>query len=145
MSAGRFSSTSIQIAARDGDLSRVRDLIRDGADVNADTGNLNSPLFEATTNCHIEVLELLLKADANVEFRRGERKALDEAIRKRHEHIAEMLVRAGASVKGAATYADLPSPLDAAARAGFQGLVTLLLERGADVKYHRGPTGTALN
>lgn len=75
MSAGRTSSSSIQIAARGGDLSRVRDLIGDGADMNADAGNLNSPLFEATTNCHIEVLELLLKADANVEFRREGRTA----------------------------------------------------------------------
>lgn len=54
-------------AAADGDIGRVRALLVQGADVNSTNAAGQTALILATAFQHIEVVELLLKANANIE------------------------------------------------------------------------------
>lgn len=52
-------------AASDGDVEKVRELIREGADVNYMFDVPSTPLHAASQAGHVEVMEILLKAGAD--------------------------------------------------------------------------------
>lgn len=135
------SATPLHIAAQDGDLDRVRELILAGADIDAVMNYGATPLTLATTFNRLEVMECLLAngADPNA----GEAIPLWEAAASRRVAAIRLLLRHGAdpnaAISGGAT------PLSAAyfhlwstPRARFHEALGLLLEAGADPDVYGG-------
>ena len=90
----QVEEANIWVAASDGDLARVRQLLQEGVDVNAQDDNGYSPLHGAVSYDHLELVKYLLTngADLNLTDEDG-----DQAI-----HLCEstamfdLLVEAGA-------------------------------------------------
>lgn len=81
------------IAARAGDLKRVKQLINSGATVNAADNNGNTPLMEAAFFRYPEVVRLLLEQGADASFQNyGGDTALTEAVRAGHVEVIELLL-----------------------------------------------------
>jgi diguanylate cyclase (GGDEF)-like protein len=81
------------VASRAGDLKRVRQLLKSGADVNATDNKGNSPLLEASFFKYPELVDLLLDngADIALENSMGDT-ALTEAVRAGHIEVVERLL-----------------------------------------------------
>jgi ankyrin repeat protein len=117
-------------AIRDADAQTVRNLIDNGADVNARDAEGNAPLILASLYASPQCVELLLEkgADANAANKAGVTALIRGAT---NYEKTRLLVSAGAKIR--VRTADLGnSPLILAARrAGNSRTVKLLLERGA--------------
>ncbi|HUU18847.1 MAG TPA: ankyrin repeat domain-containing protein [Sedimentisphaerales bacterium] len=117
------ADVSLDIVTRLGDMARVKSLIEDGADVNAENISGETPLHTAAATGHSEMAELLIAkgADVNAENRQGET-PLKFAADKGHKEIVELLIENGADVS-----------LHVVARLGDLARVKSLIENGADV------------
>ncbi|KAL2674068.1 hypothetical protein Neosp_012514 [[Neocosmospora] mangrovei] len=90
--------------------------------------NTTTPLIEAAYRGDDEMVRLILDSGANLNPRKGQGvEALATAISMGHESTTRLLINRGVPVKG--QYA----PLNFAASSGYEGMVQLLLEHGADV------------
>lgn len=117
---------ALRRAASAGDTASVRQLIAEGADVNAQDSYGYTALISAAWKGHLDTVRLLLDAgaDPNLETSYGAT-ALSSAAR-HHPEIVRMLLDAGADVdKGVA--------LVEAAWIGRHEIVRMLIEAGADV------------
>ena len=119
-------------AANDGDLARVRELIKQDADPDRDFPGAGSALIAAARQNHIEVMRVLLDAGADADQDvRGVGNALIAAASRGYVDAARLLIERGADVdadvRGEAT------PLIAAASEGDLDMVKLLVEHDADV------------
>ena len=122
------------------DIRRVKQAIREGADVNAEDDSGTSALVAAAAAAaargNLEILELLLDNGANPnKHREGTRAVLDEAILWEREEIVLLLIERGAAVKEPSsghTY------LHGAAFYGFPRVARELIRRGLDPQARGG-------
>jgi len=61
-----FDESDLHVAAQDGDLTRVRQLLADGRSPNAFDDISMTPLHYAAKGGHIDIMRLLLEAGADV-------------------------------------------------------------------------------
>ena len=90
-------------ATRKGDLSAVRKLLDEGADVNTRTRYASTPLFFACDRGHVEIARLLIArgADVNVKDNFYNATALTWAMSKKHDELVALLVEHGVDVSEA--------------------------------------------
>ena len=118
-------------AAQAGDLERVRELLTQGADVNAAQGDGMSALHWAGLGGHDEMIAVLLYAGANTEAitRLGRYTPLHLAARGGHGSAVATLLEGGANPD--ATASTGAAPLHFAAASGSADAVAALIEAGA--------------
>ena len=95
-----YEREQLHFAAQDGDLERVKELIKDGYDINAFDQDLSwTPLHCAAQYDHIEVVKYLLSQGADVnayeEDKIGET-PLGQVAEECSYEMAETLIKAGA-------------------------------------------------
>lgn len=122
--------TPLWRAAR-GDHSKVvRVLLGAGGDVDAQDSEGRSPLWWGARNDSVDVVQMLLDNGASVDIRDlAQRTPLNLASFNRCERVVRMLVGNSANVDG---WGWLP-PLVAAAQNGYENVVQILLDKGAEV------------
>jgi ankyrin repeat protein len=120
-------------AARRGDMDAVRQLLRDGADVNAAQPDGMSALHWAAERGDVQLAQMLLYAGASTETvtRIGEYTPLHIASRNGQTPVVDALLAAGADV-AATTRPGGTTPLHLAATGGEPTVIAALLEAGAD-------------
>jgi uncharacterized protein len=121
-------------AAARGDLDTVRDLLRNGADVNSAQGDGMTALHWAAERGELELTEVLIYSGANVDAgtRIGHYTPLHLASREGHADVVAALLRSKASPNAATTNSGV-TPLHLAAAAGKVDVIAELLKAGADV------------
>jgi ankyrin repeat protein len=145
--------TPVMVAARGGKTAIVEQLIAKGADVNARGARRQTALMWAVAQKHPDVVKVLLAHGADVSLRSerwsqvmavpphgylpynkeipaGDETALLFAARAGDLDSARLLVAAGANVNDADAWG--VSAVTLAAHAGFDDVVDLLLQKGAD-------------
>ncbi|KUM56572.1 hypothetical protein ACN42_g10641 [Penicillium freii] len=131
-------------AAAKGFMPLVEMHLRNGTDVNVQGLHRGTPLQAAAREGWEDIVELLLDKGAIVNARdEYHSTALHTASAKGHTRIAELLLRHGAdpNIQGKR---GIDTPLQAAARAGYEEVVKLLVDKGAIVDARGGDGGTAL-
>ncbi len=110
-------------ATRKGDLAAVKNLLDEGANVNARTRYDSTPLFFACDRGHLEVARLLIErgADVNVKDNFYNASALGWAMSKKHESLVALLIEKGA---------DASEALYGSIQGGDPVLFGLILEKG---------------
>ncbi len=78
-----------------GDLKRDKDVLADGADVNAKNKYGTTAVHTTAMNDHKEVAELLISKGADVNAKRDGRTPLDFAIGNKQTEIADLLRKHG--------------------------------------------------
>ena len=127
----QYGLTALYWASYKGDLQRVRDLLKNGADANVTTGIGTTPLMAAAQVGHLDVVRHLIDSGAQIDLAdRGGNTALMTAIVFGQSDVASFLVQAGAGIK--LTNKANCSSLHYSAATGDLGLVRLLLAEGAD-------------
>lgn len=138
----------LMVAAENGELTRVRTLLKQGGDLNARSKSGHTALMLAANAGHLEVVKALLnaKADANIRAytsHAGEFLTLTFAMNRCNKDwlkIFDAMIAAGAEVNPKEVFSS--SPLMYAITRYDPVLVKTLIERGADVdlKNERGTT-----
>nr|XP_046268231.1 kinase D-interacting substrate of 220 kDa B isoform X2 [Scatophagus argus] len=124
--------TPLMVAAEQGNLEIVQELIRRGANVNLDDVDCWTALISAAKEGHIEVVRELLENNANLEHRdMGGWTALMWAAYKGRTDVAELLLEKGANPNITGQYSVYP--IIWAAGRGHAEIVHLLLQHGAKV------------
>ncbi|KAM9354593.1 kinase D-interacting substrate of 220 kDa B isoform 1-T2 [Pholidichthys leucotaenia] len=124
--------TPLMVAAEQGSLEIVEELIRRGANVNLDDVDCWTALISAAKEGHIEVVRELLENNANVEHRdMGGWTALMWAAYKGRTDVARMLLEKAANPNITGQYSVYP--IIWAAGRGHAEIVHLLLQHGAKV------------
>ncbi|XP_046691957.1 kinase D-interacting substrate of 220 kDa B isoform X2 [Silurus meridionalis] len=124
--------TPLMLAAEQGSLEIVQELIRRGANVNLDDVDCWSALISAAKEGHVEVVKELLENSAYIEHRdMGGWTALMWAAYKGHVEVAKVLLENGANPNTTGQYSVYP--IIWAAGRGHAEIVKLLLDEGAKV------------
>ena len=128
------SNAPVADAAMRGDLTAVRTLLQEGADVNASHGDGMSALHWAAERGDASFIEMLNFAGANPQAvtRIGQYTPLHLAARAGQPAAVAALVRAGAAVDAVTSNSGV-TPVHLAAAAGSAESIRLLVEKGADV------------
>ena len=94
------SGESLHEAAKKGNLSEVKRLIEEGADVYVKDENSHPPLYIAVGQGHKDIAELLISkgADVNAVDKKG-RTPLDLANYSHHKDLAELLIKHGGETR----------------------------------------------
>ncbi|PIA90941.1 Serine/threonine-protein phosphatase 6 regulatory ankyrin repeat subunit A [Cercospora beticola] len=123
----------------------VKDLLTDGADVNAQGGQYDNALQAASVNGHVHIVRMLLDAGADLNAQGGYHdNALQAASANGHVYVVEALLRYGADAN--ADEGLRSTALKVAAGNGYHAIVQMLLERGANANaYSEGTDNTALH
>lgn len=124
-------TTAINLAAFFGELDRVRELVDDGADVNAKDGCSYSPLHCAVLGEHKEAVEFLIRRGANINAKtlRG----WTPVMVARPANIVRILLDKGADVN-VSTETGVTA-LHVAVNRGNTETVKLLVENGANTNF----------
>ena len=132
---GAATVITIHLAAREGDLEKVKSFIKDGVDINAKAKGGETPLFAAISANKKDVVEFLIAegADVNAESKWG-LTPLHEACVSTSKDVIELLISKGANVNAKAKWgmAGL-TPLHVACRRGQKDVVELLINKGASL------------
>jgi ankyrin repeat protein len=133
IAASAAPESPVADAAMKGDREGVRQLLRDGADVNAAQGDGMTALHWAAERGDAALAEMLVYAGANVEAetRIGHYTPLHIASRVGDADITRMLLEAGGSAT-TATSTTGATPLHLASASGNAEVVGLLMDHGAD-------------
>src|SRR5687768_8204976 len=133
---------AVASAAERGDKAAVRQLLKDGADVNAAQGDGMSALHWAADRGDTELAELLIYAGANhsAQTRIGQYTPLHLAAKSGSAAVASALVKAGADVNVRTTTSGV-TPLHLAASAGSAETVNVLIDAKADVNAKENEAG----
>ena len=121
----------LMAAIHDGDVNKVKALLKEGVDIEAKDGHGMSPLLLATEKNNIEMMDLLLEAGANTDAQNNQgRTALIYAVESGNVEVVKALLEAGAG-------ADVPdhkgnTPLMHASCLGHLDTVETLLKAGAN-------------
>jgi ankyrin repeat protein len=128
--------------ARRGDRDSVRNLLREGADVNASQGDGMSALHWAAASGDAEMAAMLVQAGASLQSvtRIGHYTPLHVACQGGNAAVVELLLESGADPT-ARTSPGGTTPLHLAAASGSAEAVRLLLARGADVNAREAEWG----
>lgn len=111
------------------DVSRVKRLIAEGADVNAlDSHRTTTPLGVAAAGGYLEIMDILLDHGADV----NKGAPLYYAARKGHQRAVMVLLENGAD-PNRFVLEDMPSPVVAAVEEGHHEILDLLVAAGARV------------
>ena len=142
---GTASDATIALwsAAREGDIARVQELIRQGTDVNAKHPDGGTALIKAADHGHQEVLQTLLAAGATVDGRDAEGwTALMWAAERGRIELVNLLLAAGADPKARNEVGAVP--IMPAAMNGHVDVLKVLLAGGAEVNATANDRSTAL-
>ncbi|MEM9091100.1 MAG: ankyrin repeat domain-containing protein [Cyanobacteria bacterium P01_F01_bin.53] len=130
--------TPLEIAVIHNDRIRVKDLLKAGADFRPATWYDTPVLVTAAEKGHVEIVQILINAGANVNTG-YERLALHVAAEHGHLNTAQLLLNSGAYIHS--TEEGGRTALIAAASAGQLALVQLLVTKGANLNaVSRGET-----
>jgi len=143
---GKDENATLMAASERGDLSRVRQLLRDGAQVNQHNSAGKTPLHYAAQCKNVLVVEALIQAGADVNAKTKDNVtplilSVDMAFGQ--PDIALALIRAGADVNAAEEDGDT-ALIVATTESSFEVFQTLL-ERGANPNARGLNGGTALH
>ena len=130
---GAAPLSTIHVAARAGNLAKVKGLIQEGTDVDATDKSGETPLFSAVLADNDNVAKFLLDegADVNAQNKLG-RTPLHFAIRGRARmSMVELLISKGADVNTRMRRGS--TALHLACAGGQKAIVELLIAKGADV------------
>ena len=134
---------SIHYASEAGFLQPLKQLIENGADVNARGGTYGNVLQVASYKGHHKVIHILSDAGADVNAQGGYYgNALQAASAQGSQQIVQILLDIGADVNAQGGY--YGNALKAASSRGYQQIVEILLDAGADVNAQGGEHGNAL-
>lgn len=133
MSAQQVASPVADAAAR-GDKAAVKQLLKDGADVNGAQGDGMSALHWAAERGEVELADMLIYAGANsaAVTRIGEYTPLHLAARSGSPAVAKALIKAGADVNAKTSNSGVTA-LHLAATSGNADVVNLLADAKADM------------
>jgi ankyrin repeat protein len=121
-----YNLFSLNHAILNGDVKRVKLLLRLGYSVNGKTGLIGSPLYFAVGNDRKDLIDLLLSQGADINAKdKDDRTVLDHAISLDRRSVAKLLVEKGARLNACT--------LTWAAYKGNKELVELLIEKGLNV------------
>lgn len=125
--------TPLMLAAEQGSLEIVQELIRRGANVNLDDVDCWSALISAAKEGHLDVVDELLENDAYIEHRdMGGWTALTWACYKGRTEVAKLLLEHDANPNTTGQQYSVYPVIWASGR-GHSNVVKLLLEHGAKV------------
>jgi len=122
------------VAARTGNIEKVKELLAKGADINARekvVGEGHTALFNAASAGHTEVVKLLIEKGAKVNEPPGKITPLLMAAWAGHTDVVRVLLQAGAD-PNAKDEKGWTALTDAASK-GHLEIARLLIEKGADV------------
>jgi len=127
------ANATVADAAKSGDATTVKALLKQGVDVNAAQGDGMTALHWAATNGDVAMTQMLLSAGANVRAttRLGGITALHLATQGGQAQVVAALIAGGAEPNLATALG--ATPLMLAARSGNTETVTRLVEVGADI------------
>ncbi len=137
--AAPLPDTPVADAAMRGDAASVRELVKQGADVNAAQGDGMTALHWAAENGQPEIAKLLVSAGADVKAttRIGAYTPLHLASRAGNAAMIRILLEAGSDPNRPTTTGEA-TPLHFASASGNVDAVAVLLESGADVNAREG-------
>jgi ankyrin repeat protein len=129
-------------AAMRGDRTAVRDLLKQGADVNGAQGDGMSALHWAAERGDAELADMLLYAGANIAAvtRIGQYTPLHLAAKSGSAPLTKALLKAGADVNARSTNSGVTA-LHMAASAGSPAVINLLVDAKADVNAKEAEAG----
>ncbi len=139
---GMFPEDPMVDAAKRGDTAALRELIRQGADVNQASGDGMTALHWAAQRGDVEMARLVTDAGANVRAgtRIGNYTPLHLASRAGSAPVVEALLEAGSEVNAATTNSGATA-LHLAAESGNAEVIGLLVDHGADVQAREAEWG----
>ena len=128
-----------------GDINQLQKYIDDGADVNfQEDDEQNTALHVASTNGHLNIVNALINAGANVNLTNSDNETpLFIAVANDHLDIVNILIRTNANVNIRDVQGE--TPLSTAALLGELEVVKILLEAGADMNEKNNNGETALD
>lgn len=127
--------STIHLAARKGDLEKVRRFIEEGADINAKKGG-ETPLFSALDAGKSDVAQFLIAQGADINAPGfGGLTPLFPACVDGKKEVIELLISKGADVNAKAKGVAIRglTPLHVACRSGRRDVAGLLIDKGADL------------
>ena len=136
--------TPLHLTSRAGHIDLVRLLIKQGADVAAQSKDKTTPLHRASEEGHVDLAQLLIDhgADAAAQSKGGTT-PLHLASERGHTDLARLLIERGADV--AAQSKSGTTPLHRASERGHVDLARLLIDHGADVAVQNKRGATPLH
>ena len=135
--------TPLYHASSEGIYWLVKELIENGADINAKGGEYGHALQAAAYSGHLDIVTLLLKKGADINAEGGiYGHAFQAAAYSGHLDIVTHLLEKGANINANSGY--YGHALQAAAYIGHLHIVTHLLEKGANINAKGGIYGHAL-
>jgi len=125
--------TALHEAVENNDENKVKELIENVTNVNAQNNDGWTPLHIATEKGHTAVVQLLIDngADVNIQYKYGS-SPLHVAAEKGNIEVVKFLIEHGADINAKNKHTSV-TPLHEAAWNGHEAVAQLLIAKGADV------------
>ncbi|KJK61914.1 Ankyrin repeats 3 copy [Aspergillus parasiticus SU-1] len=129
---GYHEQTPLGATSGEGNLTIVRTLLEQGADVAMADIDGWTPIYTASRNGHTEVARLLIEFGANVNIPDNSRTTpVNLACGRGHVELVKLLLKHNADINTADIYGW--TPINSAAYCGYTKIVELLFQHGADI------------